>query len=174
MAAAGASRADRRILALDVGLRRTGVALSDTTNTLASPLETVSLAKAELIRHICGLIREHDAGLVVIGLPQLPSGDEGAIAPLAREIGQALERETGVAVRYQDEALTSWEAESMLARGGRRGASRRPNPGREHRRRARTRKGEIDRLAAALILQEYLDTRAGHHPPGPNGAGEPE
>ncbi|MCK4305687.1 MAG: Holliday junction resolvase RuvX, partial [Candidatus Eisenbacteria sp.] len=152
-----------RVLALDPGLRRTGIALSDPSARLASPLETVELPPRRLIEHICSLIEDHGVGLVLVGLPRLPSGQKGEIAQLSEYLADKIHRRAGVEVLLWDETLTSWEAESILKgtaedpkrsfRGGgpmrRKGRAKR---GRDH-------AGAIDRLAAALLLQDYLDTR---------------
>jgi putative Holliday junction resolvase len=164
-----------RILAVDVGLRRTGIALSDESRTLACPLETVSLAKRELVRHLLELIHVHDVDRVVIGLPRQASGDEGEVAALARDIGARLGHAAGVAVVFQDEALTSWEARQILReRGTGRSSASRRDATPAGRRTRRTQRGEVDRLAAALILQEYLDAQRPAAGPGsaPGGAAD--
>lgn len=161
-----AESTERRALGLDVGLRRTGIALSDPGGTLATPLETVALSPRELLAHLIRLIRTQGVDRVVIGLPRLPSGDEGEVAGLARRIGASLTSETGVSVLFRDEALTSWEAQELLGRGRAGGRS----AGRGPRARARAR-GEIDRVAAALVLQEYLDECRGRGR-GAAGAGD--
>ena len=152
-----------RVLALDPGLRRTGIALSDPSARLASPLETVELPPRRLIEHICSLIEDHGVGLVLVGLPQLPSGQKGEVAQLAEHLADRIHRRAGVEVLLWDETLTSWEAESILKgsakdpdrsfRGG--GPIRRKGRAK----RVRDRPGAVDRLAAARVLQDYLDTR---------------
>jgi putative Holliday junction resolvase len=159
---------------LDPGRRRTGIALSDPTGRLASPLETVELPLSRLVRHIRTLIEQHAVVEVVIGYPRLPSGEAGEIAALAEKIADHLRRTGTVAVALWDEALSSWEAERLLATGGDAGGKVPPR-GRGARR-ARE-KGAVDRLAAALILQDYLDDRAGRRrtlsaePPEQQGKG---
>ena len=142
--APGDSRSSGRILALDPGRRRTGIALSDPAGSLASPLETVSLPLRSLLQHIRGLIAEHAVYCVLIGYPRLPSGDPGEIAALSEEIALRLRRSTDVEVVLWDETLSSWEAERLLS---------------ESSARRRRDRGAVDRLAAALILQDYLDHR---------------
>lgn len=135
-----ASAGSGRLLALDPGKKRTGIALSDPSGRIATPLETVSLSPRKLIAHLAQRIAEYEIESVIIGRPELPSGDESEIGALAAEIGRRLEEETGVAVVFWDETLTSWEAEEIIKeRGG------------------REKPGEVDRLAAALILQDYLN-----------------
>jgi len=141
------SRPAGRILALDPGRARTGIALSDPEGCLASPLETVSYAPAKLVDHVLDLITRHEVVAVVIGLPRLPSGDEGEIAVLSRELAERIRRRAEVKIVLRDETLTSWEAQSLVPSANRRRRHATP----------RARRGEVDRLAAALILQDYLD-----------------
>jgi putative holliday junction resolvase len=149
-----------KVLAIDVGLRRTGIAVSDESRSLARPLQTVTLAKRALVVHLLELIRAHAVDCVVIGLPRQASGDEGEVAALARDIGRRLEQASGAAVVFQDEALTSWEAQQILReRGAKRAGASRRGAGQAGSRTRRAQRGEIDQLAAALILQEYLDAQ---------------
>ena len=141
-----------RVLALDVGTRRTGIALSDTSRLLATPLETVSLGVKALVMHVRLLVTEHDVGLIVIGQPALLSGAKSSAAELAERVGMKLRASLGVKVVLWDETLTSWEAEEILRARGRAGAGGRKRRSKEARR------GEIDRLAAAVILQDYLNS----------------
>lgn len=140
------SRPAGRILALDPGRARTGIALSDPEGRLASPLETVSYRPGQLVDHVLALIARHEVVAVVIGLPYLPSGDEGEIAVLSRQLAERIRRGADVEIVLRDETLTSWEAQSLVQ-----GTGRRRRTG------ARARAGEVDRLAATLILQDYLD-----------------
>jgi len=168
------SRPPGRILALDPGRSRTGIALSDPEGCAATPLETVSGPPGRVVDRVLELIASHQVTAVVIGLPRLPSGDEGEIAGLSRLFAERIERAAGVPVVLRDETLTSWEAEECLRAQGR--PARRPEGGRgrnggtgphgRRRRGARTQPGEVDRIAAAIILQEYLDElrRAGVAP----------
>ncbi len=159
------SRSAGRILALDPGRARTGIALSDPEGLLASPLETVSLQLGGLVDHVLELIARHEVVAVVIGLPRLPSGDEGEIATLSRALAERIGRRAGVEVVLRDEALTTWEAQSLVPDAGR----RRRGSGR------RGRSGDIDRLAAALILQDYLDEqRRARGRPGESEGGRPD
>ncbi len=170
-----------RILALDLGKRRTGLALGCLESGLATPHSTVELPFPALIDHLRELAEEEGARWVLIGDPKLPSGDPSEIGVYARRVARALE-ESGLRVILWDEGLTSWEAERILherrppkrarpgerserggsgkrGRGGRGGGG----GGRDRGERARggggggRDRGEIDRLAAALLLQDYLD-----------------
>ena len=134
-----------RVLGLDVGDRRIGVALSDETGLLASPLVTLQrVGPRQDPRAIAALVREHGAGEVVVGLPYNLDGTIGPQAEKVRAFAAALSPVVRVPVRFWDERLTSVEAEQILAE---RGVS------------WPRRKGLVDQVAAVLILQEYLDAR---------------
>jgi len=135
-----------RVLALDLGRKRTGLALSDPDASLARPLETVTLGTHALLEHVQRLIRSHRVSTVVVGHPVLPSGEPGEIGRWAEMFAERLRNATGVRVVLWDEGLTSWEAEGRVAR------RKRPTPKARAARRA-----VVDRVAAALILQDYLD-----------------
>jgi putative holliday junction resolvase len=136
-----------RALGLDVGSVRIGVALSDETLTIASPLSTLDGRRplADLIAQISELCIEHQVDTIVIGLPLSMSGGEGGeSARLARRFGDALEARLGALVVYLDERFTSLQAKrSLLA----------ANLSRKRRKTA------IDKVAASLILQSFLDSR---------------
>ena len=144
-----------RILALDLGKKRTGIALSDAAASIASPLETVELSLRRLITHITQLIDTHSVREVVVGLPKLPSGELSEIGGLAEEVAKRLRRLPDLVVILWDETLTSWEAEQILREQGR----GRP-AGKRRGRRNRYDPGEVDRVAASLILQDYLEQRS--------------
>jgi putative Holliday junction resolvase len=132
-----------RVLGLDVGDRRIGVALSDETGLLASPLATLSrVGPRKDLKTIAALVREHRAGEVVVGLPYNLDGTVGPQAEKVRAFAEALAPVVRVPVRFWDERLTSVEAEHILA---------------ERRVSWQRRKGLVDQVAAVLILQEYLD-----------------
>ena len=138
--------AGHRILALDLGQRRIGLAVSDAMGWSAQGLPTLERRShgADLAA-LAQLGRQHHAALWLIGLPRRMSGAEGPEAARARDFGAALERHTRIPVAYWDERLTSVEAGRVLHEAG---SSRR-----QHRQ-------AVDRLAAVLILQAYLDYRA--------------
>lgn len=132
-----------RMLALDWGRVRVGVALSDALGLLATPYDTYQAKPREqLLDRIVGLVQREMVDRVIIGLPLNMDGTEGASATEARRLGQEL-TERGLQVVYYDERLSSYEAESRLRSMGRK-------PSRD--------KERVDRAAAAIILQEYLDT----------------
>jgi putative Holliday junction resolvase len=141
-----------RALGIDYGARRLGLALSDATGTLASPwrvLERPS-SEAETVRLICEdvvRLRAEDDGLatIVVGWPRRLDGSPNAQTPRVEAFARALEAAAGVPVVLQDERLSSVEAESRLA---------------ARERNWRVRKQRLDAAAAAVVLQDYLDTRA--------------
>ena len=132
-----------RVLGLDVGDRRIGVALSDETGLLASPLSTLQrVGPRRDLKAIAALVREHGAGEVVVGLPYNLDGTIGPQAEKVRAFAEGLKPLVRMPVRFWDERLTSVEAERIL--------SERNVPWQR-------RKGLVDQVAAVLILQEYLD-----------------
>ena len=140
------------------GDARIGVARSDPTGFLATPLETVRRGKGDLAR-LARLVVEEEAVEVVVGLPRSLSGGEGPAAAKVREFaGRLAERISPVAVRLQDERLTTVSAEAMLRDRGKKGAERR---------------AVVDQAAAVFILQHALDSeRATGRPPGEIVRGE--
>ena len=139
-------------LGIDPGDARIGVARSDPSGFLASPVETVRRGKGDL-RRIARILEESEAMEVVVGLPRSLSGGEGPAAAKSREFARSLARRVApVPVRLCDERLTTVSAEAMLRDRGRKGSDRR---------------SVVDQAAAVLILQHALDTeRATGHPPG--------
>ena len=126
-----------RIIALDHGDARVGVAICDPTETIARPLGIVEPPDVGRVRE---LVAEHEAELVVVGLPVSLSGDEGEQARSARTFAAELEGALAVPVETYDERLTTRLAESSA----REGAAAAP-----------------DALAAAHLLESYLQRRAG-------------
>ena len=139
-------------LGIDPGDARVGVARSDPTGFLATPVETLRRGKGDLAR-LARLVREDEAVEVVVGLPRSLSGGEGPAAAKVREYAARLaERVAPVPVRLVDERLTTVSAEAMLRDRGRKGQQRR---------------AVVDQAAAVMILQHALDTeRATGEPPG--------
>jgi putative Holliday junction resolvase len=139
-------------LGLDPGDARIGVARSDPTGFLATPVETVRRGGGDL-RRIGRIVAEHEAVEVVVGLPRSLSGGEGPAAAKTRLWAQRLARVLApVPVRLVDERLTTVSAEAMLRDRGVKGQARR---------------AVVDQAAAVVILQQALDTeRATGTPPG--------
>ena len=132
-----------RYLGLDVGDRRIGMALSDETATLATPLPTfVRVGPRQDVRRVAELARRHEAGAVVVGLPLNMDGSRGPQAEKVLRFCEELRKASGVPVHTLDERLTSVAAEEILAE---RGVA------------PKERKAKVDAVAATLILQEYLD-----------------
>ena len=132
-----------RILALDPGTRRIGLAVSDPTGTLAQPLDAVARRGGQdWAESIASLIEELEAVEIVIGLPRHMNGSEGRSAADARQIAENLRLRTNRPVTLWDERLTTVAAEKMFRESG------------ISTRRARR---HIDSAAAMLILQGYLD-----------------
>ena len=133
------------VLGLDVGERRTGVAVSDPGGVLARPLTTVVTdSQEELIERLGELIVSTSAEAIVVGLPLRLNGDSGQEAERMRLLAARLQTRLELPVTLYDERLSTVEAERLLVEVG-------------SRRRRRRRKEAVDRVAAALILQGFLD-----------------
>lgn len=132
-----------RILAIDPGSVRLGLALSDPSGTIAQPLSVITRrSEAEDLKAIDELARKYSVELILVGLPRMMDGRLEAAARDAQAFGERLGRATGRPVAYWDERLTTVAAERYLIEQGKR---------RDKRRR------EVDRMAATLLLQGYLD-----------------
>jgi putative Holliday junction resolvase len=141
-----------RILAIDPGTVRLGLALSDPSGTIAQPLSVLARrSEPEDLKALTELVERHEVGMIVIGLPRMMNGRLEAAALQAQAFGAQVARATGRPVAYWDERLTSVAAERYLIEQGKRRSKRRQ---------------EIDRMAATLLLQGYLDYRAGRAPGG--------
>ncbi len=132
----------RRILGLDIGDKRIGVAVSDLLGLTAQGVETIFTKGMDSdVRRVCELARLYDTDRVAAGLPRRLSGEEGLQAGKVRAFAEKLE-ENGLSVRFVDERLTSVSAERLLIDAGVRRDKR---------------KQVIDKLAATYILQAFLD-----------------
>ncbi len=141
-------------MALDLGEVRIGVALSDETETLASALLTLrSRGARKDAQAVAALVRQHEVGEVVVGIPWRLDGSAGPQAAKALGFVERLRRMLGVPVVPKDERLTSIAAAERLAEAGVR---------------RRERRQRLDAAAAALILQEHLDER--RRPEAPSAA----
>lgn len=137
--------AARRLLGLDVGARRIGVAVSE--GTIAVPLTIIEhVARADDLARIAEIVSREGAAGIVVGLPVSLDGEEHEQARLTRKFAEQLAKEVGVPVIYEDELLSTADAEAELRTGALR---QRP----QRRRGARP----ADDHAAAVILQRYLD-----------------
>ena len=144
-----------RILGLDAGERRIGVAISDPDESFALPLRSVERdAKGGRdFEALATLARDENVSQVVVGLPLSLSGDDSAQTQRAREFAADLKRRLGLTVHLWDERLSTQEALRRVAvegrsSGGRRGRARQAPPA-----------ADTDALAASIILQAYLDAK---------------
>ena len=139
-----------RIIGLDVGERRIGVAVSDPSGTLARPVTTLRTSGLDgdalqvTLVEIARLAADEPLAAVVVGLPRRLDGSPNAMTPRVERFAERLRARTELAVILQDERLTSVEAESRLA---------------EREKDWRARKEQLDAVAASIILQDYLDAR---------------
>jgi putative holliday junction resolvase len=142
-----------RLLGLDVGEKRVGVALCDETQTLARPLLTLHRAsKKEDFARLAALCREHAIEKVIVGLPKNVRGDEGPQAQRVRRYAIELQAALNLPIDFWDERYSSVDAQERLTASS--GKARA--------------KGDIDSAAAAIILQEYLDAMRGSQQPTTN------
>lgn len=131
-----------RIMSLDYGEVRIGIAMSDLLQTIASPFETYRRKEQEQdIAYLSKLAKENEVVKIVVGLPLNMDGTEGERAQKTREFGEKLKEKAGVDIVFIDERLSSVEAEEMLIQSGMRREKR---------------KEVIDKIAAAIILESYL------------------
>src|SRR5437016_7648204 len=137
-----------RLLAVDWGERRIGLALSDESQTLAEPLTTRTrrAGKRFPMRRLLALLEEREVIGVVVGLPLAPEGTEGEAARQARELAREIARRADRPVELWDERFTTARALGAVREMG--GTTR-------------GRKEDVDALAATLLLQHYLDARRG-------------
>jgi putative holliday junction resolvase len=134
-----------RTLALDIGKRRIGVAVSDPLGMVARPVKTVQSVSLNVdVARITEIARELEAELIVVGDPIHMSGDPGTMSNRAHKFGETLEEISGLPVVYCDERLTTVEAQRILQDSG--------VPPKKARQ-------QIDAVAAAVILQSYLNTQ---------------
>jgi len=142
-----------RKLGIDFGDKRIGIALSDSTNFLASPLETYERKHYKLdVEYICSVAKNNDVDTIVFGLPLNMNGTRGERVEKTEEFAKSLSENSGLPVEYIDERLTSVEAERVLnsAKAGVRNANARN---------LNDRKKNVDKMCASIILQAFLDKR---------------
>ena len=133
-------------MAIDLGAKRTGIAMGDDETKLVSPVDViVSPHREALMLALSKAIEQQRPTGLVIGLPVNMDGSEAATAKAVRETGDLLHRQSGLPVFYQDERLTSFAADQQMARTGR----------------TRKEKKELrDALAAAEILRDFFESRS--------------
>jgi putative Holliday junction resolvase len=131
-----------RILAVDLGDRRTGLAIGDDALRIASPLDVIEIPRSrepDLLRALSDRARDEGTGRIIVGLPVNMDGSEGPAASGARRFGAALAAASGIEVVFQDERLTSVEADWEMAQSGLTHGQK---------------KARRDALAAAAILRD--------------------
>ena len=138
-----------RILGLDYGAKTVGVAVSDALGVTAQPVETITREREAKLRQTLSrieeLVREYKAPLIVLGFPKMMNNTLGERADKTLEFKKLLEKRTGLPVVLQDERLSTAEAERILNEAGVKGRLEK--------------KKTVDAMAAALILQSYMDGR---------------
>ena len=135
-----------RVLGLDLGDARIGVAISDDRRRMAVPLGTVRTGAPADLRAVAALVRDHDVAAIVVGHPLSLSGARGQRARHAEEFVEALRAFVGIPVELHDERLSTMEADRGLRDAGAGG---------------RRRRQVVDQHAAAVILQWWLDSQLG-------------
>ena len=132
----------KRIMGIDYGDARTGVAISDLLCSIVGTTYVVpSRNREKAVADIVRLARENEVGQIVVGLPKNMDGTEGPRAALCREFADILHQETGLEVAMWDERRTTVEAHNILS---------------EHNSHGKKRKNTVDAVAASLILEGYL------------------
>jgi putative holliday junction resolvase len=133
-----------RILALDHGTVRIGIALSDETRTIAQPREFIPAEPfSDFLNRLKEILREAEVDQIIVGIPRNMNGSYGPAAEKAREFASVLKEALSVPVREWDERLTTVQANRALIETGMRREKR---------------KKKIDQTAAAILLQSYLDS----------------
>lgn len=135
----------KRIMGVDFGDARTGIAVSDLLCTLVGTTTVIhSHNKERTIAQICTMVKDSDVGEIVVGLPKNMDGSEGPRAELCRGFAASLETATGLPVHLWDERRTTVEAHNILS---------------QHNYHGKKRKDTVDAVAASLILEGYLAFR---------------
>lgn len=134
-----------RIMGVDYGDARTGIAISDLLCSIVGTTTVIhSRNREKTLSAIEELVKNHDVGQIVMGLPKNMDGSEGPRAELCREFAQSLEERTGLPVALWDERRTTVEAHNILS---------------QHNYHGKKRKDTVDAVAASLILEGYLAFR---------------
>lgn len=136
----------KRSLGIDHGDARVGVALSDELGFLAHPLETIEIRRTDLLARIRELAVTHDVETIVVGMPRNMDGSHGPAAQKVTAFVEQLRASVPCTVATLDERLTTVSAQRSLRESGRK---------------AKEQKGVVDQAAAQIILQTWLDMRAG-------------
>jgi putative holliday junction resolvase len=133
-----------RILSIDYGERRTGLAITDELGITAQGLDTIIAASEEdAFTKVVEIVRKYGIGKILLGLPLNMNGTESEKSTKVRVFGEALERETSLPVVYWDERMTTMQAKRVMA---------------EMETKTFGNKHLVDRISATLMLQEYMKT----------------
>jgi len=133
-----------RLLGLDIGTKRIGIALSDPLLITAQPFTTISrVPEKEAIEKIQTIIKDYSVNKIIAGLPLMMNGDFGPQAEDCKNFGEKISQKTNINVIFVDERLTSFQAEEIL---------------KAQKVKYTKDKGKVDMIAASIILQEYLQT----------------
>ncbi len=155
-----------RVLAIDFGTRRLGLAVSDPLGFTAQPLSSLErVNRNEDFRRLRKICREHEVKEIVVGYPLRLKGEEGESARRVAAFARRLHRELGLPVELEDERLTTFQAREILAQTGALRKRQAPAVVRS----AAADSPQVDSLAASLILRSYLDRKARVHPAGSPG-----
>lgn len=138
-----------RVLGIDYGTRRVGVAVSDPLRVIAGAVGTLP-NDTHLIERLAAIVREQEAVLVVVGLPYAPDGGKGTMAAAVEEFIRTLTPIVGVPVETWDESRSSIQAQDVLKASG-------------MKKRRRRDKGLVDTMAARILLQEFLEEHSSSH-----------
>ena len=133
-----------RIMGLDIGTKRIGVALSDPLLITAQPFQTIDRnPEKNAVAKLEQIIKEYNVNKIISGLPLMMNGDFGPQAQDCKDFGEKLSQKLQIDVIFVDERLTSFQAEEIL---------------KKQKAKYTKDKGLVDKIAASIILQEYLDT----------------
>jgi len=134
-----------RVLALDVGTRRIGLAVSDALGITAQGLPTLTRgSRREDLEHLEAVIKKNDVRILVVGRPVRLGGEASAQTQKVEKFAEVLKEHFKLPIHFADERLTSWEAHQLLD---------------QEKLSRHERKGKVDRIAACLVLQSFLDSR---------------
>ena len=135
----------KRIMGIDYGDARTGIAISDLLCSIVGTTTVIhGRNQQKILQEICELVQKHDVGEIVVGLPKNMNGTEGPRAELCRAFADSVAEATGLPVKLWDERRTTVEAHNILS---------------EHNYHGKKRKNTVDAVAASLILEGYLAFR---------------
>jgi putative Holliday junction resolvase len=136
---------ESRYLGIDLGLRRVGIAISDPSGLIASPLDTLLVkGMGDTVRKVCQVVEEYQVEGIVLGLPLNLSGDASELSEQVEKFAERLRQACPVPVFLEDERLSSRQAEHVLHSYGKK---------------VKGNKEKIDRISAAIILQTFLDRK---------------